>query len=249
MLTRSSKIASRVVARRTARVDWSPCLTVYSPQPLKEALSSLDRKLNVAKGVVASAPPSVPEIDWDSYIEQGVEAEVVNKMKDAYNSKTFSVAASSEAASFGEFVKAFQSEMEPLIAQRENEKASLIKTKSDMDEDLLTYGTWSLHDWERKYPGTLLDGWRKNDLDILMPIEEMVAPVGNVDFKGMAAKLKTGQVVTELDHIPQDSLDYCFGNVGGYDWSTYRPTFPGSSDAADKWQAEFGPLWAKLGSA
>lgn len=260
MLRKGSKLASRAVAQRVARVDWTPCLTAYSPQSLRDALAGLDRRLMLSKAVSSGAPASVPTIDWQSYLDRGIEEEVVAEMKAAYEAKVFPEAAvSSEWTAFESFVAFFKDTAEPKIEQMQEKKQQLIKAKAELQEDFLTQDKWTLADWERAHPGFIQHVKHKDDLDLIMPIDEYNYPIDNIDMAAVRDKLKAGEVISEVAAIPDDAFKYTFGGVknapiGDYegpDWDNYYANvqLPGSKEAEEAWQAEWGPVWSKLNRA
>jgi len=257
MLGRTSRFASSRVTQRSARVDWSPCYTAYSPQALRDALGGLDRRLTASKSITNAAPKSVPEIDFDKYVTAGVDADVVAKLKAAYEAKTFPVAnVASEAKGFNSFVDYFKAQVLPKIAEKQETKQLLLKSKAEHQEDFLTKEDWTLFDWERVHPGLVRASQRKKDLDLIFPIDEHTYPLDNIDMGAVRDKLKAGKVVTELDNIPVESFLYTFdtvksapiGDYTGPDWANVydQMVLPGTPQAEKKWLAEWGPIWGKL---
>lgn len=257
MLRKGSKLASRAVAQRVARVDWSPCLTAYSPQSLRDALAGLDRRLMLSKTVASNAPSSVPTIDWQSFIDRGLDEDVVAEIKAAHEAKKIPDAeVSPEWSSFENFVAFFKSYAEPKIEAMQEKKGQLLKAKAELQEDFLTQDKWTLADWERAHPGFIQHCKNKDNLDLIMPIDELNYPVDNVDLGAVRDKLKAGEVISEVANIPTDAFKYTFGGVknapiGDYegpDWDNYYDNvqLPGSEEAEAAWQSEWGPVWSKL---
>lgn len=258
LLRRGNKFAFRVVAQRTGRVDWSDCYHPYTPQPLKDNLNSLSRRLTAAKTVVDKAPKAVPAIDWDSYVARGVDAGEVAELKKQYESlkaPTVSSDAAADVSKIENFIKEFRGVAEPKIAAAQERKELLLKAKATLQEDFLTQAEWTLDDWERRFPGMLTKSYDAYMMGEGVDIEELAAPIESIDSAELARQLKAGEKPTAIMNIPQEAADYCWGGVT----STVMPPndklpqddvenlkLPGSDAEVAAWNEEWGPVWAKL---
>lgn len=255
MLRKGSKLAARTVAKRTGRVDWSNCLTAYTPKTLRDHFTALDGRVARAKNIVNSAPKEIPTIDWAGYEAKGVEPEVIAKMKAAYEAKKFGEPTmGSEWKSIESFISFFKSVAEPEINALQEKKATLQKEWATHQEDFLTSKDWTLHDVERKYPGLLRAAYNRWNVGEYWPQPELTDPVDQFDPVKFKEQIQNGEVPTAILGIPRENLEYTFpvmqpGPDGpipnDFSWAD-NPVLPGTEEADAAWQEKWGHVWGKL---
>jgi len=195
-----------------------------------------------------------PKINFDEYVASGLDAAAVAKIKAEYDAALAApVDTGTEWQSFAKFAEEFKAAAAPLIASKQERKEKLLKVKAKLQEDFLTSGNWTVHDWERSYPGLIHDAYQRSQMDHVIPMEKYTHPLDSIDLAEVTRKLKSGEIPTELLSVDPEVREYCFGTIQSpllddqapIDWSTWQPTLPGTQEAEDAWFAEQGHLWAK----
>lgn len=256
MLRKGSRLACRAVAQHNGRVNWSACLSPYSPQPLRDNLNALDARISRANNVVSSAPKSVPEVNWDKYVEAGVEPEVIAELKAEYEGHDFGEPTlGGEWKSVQGFIDHFKQVAQPKIDALQQKKADINAQKAELQEDFLTSKNWTIGDFERKYPGMLQAAHERWMVGEFFADQAMSDGIHAFDVDEVTRQLKAGETPEGIRQIPQSSLEYFFGDfmVEGENgpvkndfsnWSNLD--LPGSAEADAAWNREWGPVWAKL---
>jgi len=255
-MLRTTKLASRAVAQRTGRVDWSACTTAYSPPALKESLAGLERRLQNCRTIISQAPQQVAEVDFDKYLAAGVDAASVAAIKKEHEAALAAIpepAMGSEWKVFEEFLTAFKNVSIPKIEAAQALKEDCVLRKKLLQEEFLTSASWTMEDWERAFPGIIQKCEQLFVSGQVHQRPELTVTMDDVDMGKALAQLKAGERPTEL-LVPQAERQYIMSGISRrlvesdivVEEQPEEQLLPGSKGDALKWQQEWGPVWAKL---
>jgi len=197
-------------AQRTARVDFSPCLTVYSPQALRDNLLALQTAKSRDDAVIASVAKVVPTINWAEW-EGKVPAEQLNAIKAEHEARKFPAPkVSNKAEAVAKFIAAYTEAIKPVTAGSEGLLKDMTSLKAKLEEDYITMNNWEPEDWARRFPG-LIDKIRQRHLVGDITEDDHTAKYLALDSKALAEDVRAGkQISTEL---PADVKEYYFGGL------------------------------------
>jgi hypothetical protein len=230
------------------------CLTVYSPQALRDNLGSLQGMLNKNKGIIASTPSVIPTIDWAAW-EAKVPAAELAKIKAEYESLTFPAP---KPSSQGQIVEDFVNEYVKAIAPVTQNSAAFLgdmdALKAKLEEDYVTMKDWEPEDWARRFPG-LVDKARARHLVGDLTEDEHTTKYLETDNAALAADVRAGKPINP--EMPEDVNEYYFGGIateGDFPNTPKEfldkvsaPAGSGEESAAEKanrsYLAAYGGLW------
>lgn len=208
-MLRTTNVLRRTL-QRTARVDWDACLTVHSPQPLRDNLNSLQSALNKNKATVASIPAVIPTVDWASW-EDKVPADQLAEIKANYEALTFPAPqASNNGAVMEDFVAKYSEAIAPVTEGSKHFLADMEALKAKLQEDYVTMKDWEAEDWARRFPG-LVDQARARHLVGDLTEDDHTEKYLDTDNAALAQQVKNGEQINP--EMPEDVREYYFGGI------------------------------------
>jgi hypothetical protein len=234
------------------------CLTVYSPQALRDNLGTLQGLLNKNKGIVASVPKVIPTINWDEWAAT-VPAEQLAQIKADYEALTFPAPKeSSSGAAVEQFVNSYVEAIAPVTENSAAFLGDMDALKARFQEDYITMADWEPEDWARRFPG-LVDKVRARHLVGDITEDDNTTKFIDIDSNALAADVRAGIPINP--DLPEDIEEYYFGGVateGDFpntpkeflDAVTQAKGGEEDQSAAERanasYQAQYGGLWSTL---
>jgi hypothetical protein len=197
--------------RRTARVDWSNCLTNQSPKALRDNFARLDSALSQNRIAISNCAADVPAIDWDSFAAKGVPAETIASLRTKYEALTFpEPQPSANGEHVDAFISAYAARIAPVTEGSQGLLTDLNNLKAKLQEDFITMKDWETEDWARRFPG-IVDKVRARHLVGDLTEDEHTTKYMALDNKQITADVQAGKTV-DLE-MPADVDEYYFGGL------------------------------------